>query len=471
MASSAVRALGKAARRGSAARVHANNGNTSQVLSELRARGLFDATTGEAALERALTESAQSVYCGFDPTADSLHLGHLPSVIALEIFRRSGHTPIALIGGATGRVGDPSGKSAERPLLSGHEVDANANCIGEQLKGMLGSDVDVRNNMEWFGGMGFVEFLRDVGKYARVGSMLAKDSVKSRIGSESEGMSFTEFSYQLLQAFDFLQLLRRAGTRVQLGGSDQWGNITAGTELIRKVKGETEVHGITFPLLERADGTKYGKSEGGAIWLSSSLMSPYGLYQRLFRTEDADVCRCLRSLTLLPVQEIDAYEEQLHIGSATPNEAQQRLAEEVVRFVHGESGLEQAKRATEVLKPGNDTPLDAELLESMTSEAPCTTLERSQVVGAGLADVLVACGMQPSKSAARRLISQGGARINNERLEEERALDESDLLGGRIALLTSGKKNKRIVRLDDSETQTDTIAEDEVQRERQPAYL
>lgn len=440
------------------------------MLDELKARGLVDACTGEAALREAVTDTQQSVYCGFDPTAGSLHLGHLPGVVALELFRQHGHTPVALLGGATGRVGDPSGKSVERPLLSEDEVDSNAFDIGVQLASMLGNNVKVLNNMEWFGTMGFVEFLRDVGKHARLGSMLAKESVRSRMGAtaddNAEGLSFTEFSYQLLQAYDFLQLLQRFGTRIQVGGSDQWGNITAGTELIRKVHGDTDVHGITFPLLIKADGNKFGKSEGGAIWLNSSLTSPYGLYQQLYRTEDADVCRCLRSLTLVPAHEIDAFERQLQYGSATPNAAQQRLAEEVVLFVHGKDGLEQAKRATEALKPGSAAPLDEELLESISNDAPCATLNRPQVVGALLIDVLVACGLQQSKSAAKRLVLQGGARLNNARVDDpERTIEQSDLLGGRIALLASGKKHKCIVRLKSKQHEADHSSV----QEQQPA--
>ncbi|CAD7703560.1 unnamed protein product [Ostreobium quekettii] len=332
-----------------------------RIVSILRERGLVESITNEE-LESVAANEQLSVYCGFDPTADSLHLGNLLGFVVLSWFQRCGHQPIALIGGATGRVGDPSGKSAERPMMSEEQIQKNCEGIASLIKRILGrstvgngSALRILNNLDWFGGMQFLEFLRDVGKFARVGVMLAKDSVKTRLASE-EGISFTEFTYQLLQGYDFFHLCRTEGVKVEIGGSDQWGNITAGTDLTRKLwkpeYGDAPVvFGLTFPLLLDSEGRKFGKSEGGAVWLSADKLSPYKFYQHLFATTDADVFRFLRMLTFLPLEEIAALEEAMKgtpESGYLPNTAQRRLAEEVTEFVHGKEGLLQAQRATMV---------------------------------------------------------------------------------------------------------------------------
>ena len=322
------------------------------------------------------------------------------------------------------------------------------------------------NNLEWYKDMGFLEFLRDVGKYARMGPMMAKESVKRRLASE-EGISFTEFSYQLLQGYDFVHLHRHHGVNVQVGGSDQWGNITAGTDLLRKLPGGAELEaggggggegggggafGVTFPLLLTADGKKFGKSEGGAVWLGADKLSPYRFYQYLFRTPDADVTKFLRMLTFLDLGEIEALEQTMERGEDyRPNTAQRLLAEEVTRFVHGEAGVELAQKATAALAPGSKADLDAETLAALAEELPTSALGAAEVVGAPVAEVLAKCGLQPSKGAARRLIKGGGVRLNNRRVEsDEEVVGATDVLqssAGELMLVAAGKKNKHIVRV------------------------
>lgn len=450
------------------------------VVEVLRSRGLLqDVTSPE--LGAASTQEQLLAYCGFDPTAESLHLGNLLGIIVLAWFQRCGHVPVALLGGATGRVGDPSGKSAERPVLSEEVIERNVRGIERTLRTLLqpppGSNLPeplVLNNLDWFGGMGLLTFLREIGKYARVGTMLAKESVRKRMESET-GISYTEFTYQLLQGYDFVHMRRHYGVRVQVGGSDQWGNILAGTDLMRRMMGGPEegeegapagaaadadgagdgaapageqAYGLTFPLLLKADGTKFGKSESGALWLNADMMSPYQFYQFLFKTADADVIKFLRMLTFLPLEEIDALEAAMQAPDYVANTAQRRLAEEVTRFVHGEEGLQQAIKATEALAPGAATKLDADSLEAIAGDAPSASLPRDQLVGAGLADVMVAVGMQPSKAAVRRMIKGGGVRVNNEKVDDELAvLQDSDLIDGRLVLIAAGKKNKMLVRV------------------------
>lgn len=453
------------------------------VVQVLRERGLMQDATAGAELEAAAASASLSVYCGFDPTAESLHLGNLLGIVVLSWFQRCGHRPVALIGGATAAVGDPSGKSAERPVLSPEAIAKNTAGIAAMLSALLSvpdqsSSGDggappphpplLLNNLDWLGGMGLLTFLRDVGKFARVGSMVAKESVRRRMESEA-GISYTEFTYQLLQGYDFVHLCRHHGVRVQIGGSDQWGNIVAGTDLIRRMLGggeqqlqqaaaggggdgagggETQCFGLTFPLLLKSDGTKFGKSEIGAVWLNAELLSPYQFYQFLFRTADADVCRLLRMLTFLPLEEVAALEAAMAAPSYQPTTAQRRLAEEVTRFVHGEEGLQQAVKATQALAPGAETELDVATLEAIAGDAPSATLPRAAVVGAPLADVMVAAGMQPSKAAVRRMIKGGGVRLNNARVDDEGAVvGEGDLVGGRLALLAAGKKNKLLLRV------------------------
>lgn len=420
------------------------------VIDVLKERGFIDAMTSEEL--RDLCEKPLRVYCGFDPTADTLHLGNLVAIMGLAWFQRCGHSPVAIVGGATGMIGDPSGKSAERSLLDHETIQHNLKGIRKNLEAVLETkNVEtapiILNNYDWFKEFSFINFLRDVGKYFRVGQMLAKDSVKSRLNSE-EGMSFTEFSYQILQGYDFLYLFQNFGVTVQLGGSDQWGNITAGTDLIRKVTGEG-AFGITFPLLTRSDGQKFGKSEKGAIWLSSEKLSPYEFYQYLVRVADADVIQLMRMLTFMDMTEIRRYEKEMKEPGYVPNTAQKRLAEEVTRLVHGEDKLQTALKVTSGAAPGAETELNAEVLEAISGDMPSLTLGKEDVVNSKLVDLIVKVGLQPSKGEARRLIRNGGFYLNNEKIQDENGqVIETHLIDGRLLLLAAGKKNKVLVRLE-----------------------
>jgi tyrosyl-tRNA synthetase len=445
----------------------ATNAATRDVVDVLKERGLLEACTNEEQLRKDAATDSLSVYCGFDPTADSLHLGNLLGIVVLAWFQRCGHTPIALVGGATGRVGDPSGKSSERPVLDDAALRTNTEGIkkiltnvlrnGEELakesNGSAGPAIPsakVMNNLEWFGNMGFLDFLREIGKYARVGTMMAKDSVKTRLDSE-QGMSFTEFSYQLLQGYDFCHLFNEHDVRVQVGGSDQWGNITAGTDLIRRIldKEVTETknaYGVTFPLLLKENGQKFGKSEDGAVWLSGERLSPYKFYQYLVQSTDADVIRFMKMLTFLDLEAIHAMELSMKSEDYAPNTAQKVLAAEVTRFVHGADGLRKALAATEGLKPGSDTVLDAETLEALAEVIPTFQCSRARVVGQPVADVMALSNLQKSKGEAKRLIKGGGARLNNAKVDAEDAIvTEADLIDGRVMLLAAGKKNKMLI--------------------------
>lgn len=440
--------------------------NARDVVDVLKERGLLDACTNEDELREAAASGSLSVYCGFDPTADSLHLGNLLGIVVLAWFQRCGHTPVALLGGATGRVGDPSGKSAERPVLDDATINANTEGIKKILEDVLRNSAEmaaedgvtdakaavVMNNLEWFGEMGFLEFLREIGKYARVGTMMAKDSVKTRLDSE-QGMSFTEFSYQLLQGYDFCHLFKTHDVQVQVGGSDQWGNITAGTDLIRRIldKDQTEgkgAFGATFPLLLKENGQKFGKSEDGAVWLAASRLSPYKFYQYMVQSTDADVIRFMKMLTFVPLEEIDAMETAMKSDDYVPNTAQKKLAEETTRFVHGAEGLRKALKATEGLRPGADTVLDAETLEALAEVIPTSELKLAEVLGQPVVDVMALAGLQKSKGEAKRLVKGGGARLNNVKVESEDAVvGEADVIEGRVMMLAAGKKNKMLIKI------------------------
>jgi tyrosyl-tRNA synthetase len=421
----------------------------SNVIDVLQERGFIEAMTSEEL--RALAEKPFKVYCGFDPTSDNLHLGNMVPIMGLAWFQRYGHTPVAIIGGATGMIGDPSGKTIERQLLDEATIRGNLEGIRKNLETIL--DVSSRknkllilNNLDWFNEFSFINFLRDVGKYFRVGSMLAKESVKARMDTE-EGMSFTEFSYQLLQAYDFLYLFEKHGIFVEIGGSDQWGNITAGTELIRKVCGKA-AYGVTFPLLTRSDGQKFGKSEKGAIWLSSERLSPYEFYQYLFRVADEDVIRLMRLLTFMDMSEIRQYEKMMLQPDYVANTAQKKLAEEVTKIVHGEEGLQTALRVTLGASPGSKTVLDLQTLENIAADMPSSALKPEEVIGQKMVDVIVKVGLQPSKGEARRLVRNGGVYMNNAKiLDENCVLSQENLIEGRFLLLAVGKKNKLLIRL------------------------
>ena len=329
------------------------------VIDVLEQRGFIDAMTSRDLCSR--LEKPAKIYVGFDPTASSLHIGNLVGIIALSWMQKFGHTPVIILGGATALIGDPSGKSKERPLLLPEMVEQNRKGIISNFRNVLDFSPSAPqpiflNNYDWFSSISFLDFLRDVGKHFRIGPMLAKESVRARLNSQ-EGISYTEFSYQALQGYDYYHLHKNHGVCLQMGGSDQWGNITAGVELVRKLDG-SEVFGLTFPLLVRSDGKKFGKSEEGAIWLNPELVSPYEFYQYLYRTADADVVQLLRLLTFIDMEEIREYKHLLQRKDAPPNVAQQRLAEEVTRIVHGEEGLALAQRVTKGAAPGAKTDLD-----------------------------------------------------------------------------------------------------------------
>ncbi|OWM80535.1 hypothetical protein CDL15_Pgr019815 [Punica granatum] len=422
------------------------------VIEILEQRGLLESTTGDG-LRGASSSSTLRVYCGFDPTAESLHLGNLLGIIVLSWFQRCGHRVVALIGGATGRVGDPSGKSLERPELNVETLERNTAGITEIVRGILGRGDDqdssfaILNNYDWWKDVKLLEFLKNVGRYARVGTMMAKESVKKRLESET-GMSYTEFTYQLLQGYDFLYLFQNEGVSVQIGGSDQWGNITAGTELIRKILQAEGAYGLTFPLLLKSDGTKFGKSEDGAIWLSPSMLSPYKFYQYFFSVPDSDVVRFLKVLTFLDMEEIVRLEREMKSPGYVPNMAQRRLAEEVTRFVHGESGLQEALKATEALRPGAETKLDWKTIEGIAEDVPSCSLAYGDVLNISIVDISVSSGLLESKSAARRLLKQGGLYLNNCRVDSEsKRIEDEDIVDGKVLLLSAGKKNKVVVRI------------------------
>ncbi|QHN85703.1 Tyrosine--tRNA ligase/mitochondrial [Arachis hypogaea] len=411
------------------------------VIEVLEERSLLDSTTNDSALRSSAAPSPSSssgaanspplkVYCGFDPTAESLHLGNLLGIIVLSWFRRCGHQPVALIGGATARVGDPSGKSLERPELDVATLERNTAGISQTIKQILGrslnsnlegSKVVILNNYDWWKEISLLEFLKNVGKYARVGSMIAKESVRKRLESE-QGMSYTELTYQLLQGYDFLYLFQNEG-----------------------VEG---AYGLTFPLLLKSDGTKFGKSEDGAIWLSPAMLSPYKFYQYFFTVPDADVIRFLKILTFLDIEEIAALEGEMKKPGYVPNTAQRRLAEEVTRFVHGDEGLTEALKATEALRPGSETKLDWKTIEGIAEGVPSCSLAYDSVLNLSLVDLSVSSGLFESKSAARRLLKQGGLYLNNNRVDSEnKRIEEADIVDGKVLLLSAGKKNKVLVRI------------------------
>ncbi|NQU40146.1 MAG: tyrosine--tRNA ligase [Lentisphaerae bacterium] len=420
------------------------------VLEILRARGLFEDCTSPD-LEKVLQQPGV-VYAGFDPSSDSLQAGNFVTIMTLAHFQRCGHRVIALAGGATGMIGDPSGKSSERSLLTREQVEHNTEGIRENLSRFLDFDhptapAVIVNNSDWLGEFSFLDFLRDVGKHFRMGAMLGRDSVRTRLASES-GMSFTEFSYALLQAYDFLHLHDAEGCLLQVGGSDQWGNITAGTDLVRKLRGQ-EVYGVTTPLVCDSAGQKFGKSEGNAVYLDARKTSPYSFYQFFYRTTDADVIRFLKIFTFLSLETI------VELGTALQEaperrEAQQRLADEVTRAVHGDAGLHIAQQASQVLFGGSIEGLSAAELVGIFAEVPSSELPRSAVTGAAVLDVAAAAGLCASKGAARRLIESGGLYLNNNRVTGiESVVQADDLVEGQVAVLRSGKKNFYLVRVVD----------------------
>jgi tyrosyl-tRNA synthetase len=418
------------------------------IIGILRERGLLDAVTGDE-IEK-VVEQPVTVYAGFDPSSDSLQVGNFVTIMGLSHFQRCGHKVIAVVGGATGMIGDPSGKSSERQLLTPEQVEKNLEGIKENLSRFLDFEhptapAKILNNNDWFKDFGFIDFLRDVGKHFRMGTMLSKDSVRSRLESES-GMSFTEFSYQLLQGYDFLRLLDDHDCTVQLGGSDQWGNITAGTDLIHKLR-KKQAYGVTMPLVCDSSGQKFGKSAGNAIYLDAAKTSYFDFYQFFVRTADEDVIRFLRIFTFMPLEEIEEYAVKV-AEAPEKREAQIRLAEEMTRRVHGEEGLRIAQRSTAVLYGEAMDGLKADELLAVFADVPSTELAREQVVGQPVMNVAADAGLCKSRGEARRLIQSGGLNLNNRRIGDISVeVGEDDIIDGQLLVLRSGKKRNHIVKV------------------------
>jgi len=417
------------------------------ILDELRWRGLLADCTDSDALTQRLQQGPITLYCGFDPTADSLHVGNLVPLLALRRFQLQGHHPIALAGGATGMVGDPSGKSAERNLQTPEQVEHNIASVRRQLTQFLDFDVATNparlvNNHDWTAPVTLLEFLRDVGKHISVNSMVAKDSVRSRMEDRAAGISYTEFSYMLLQGFDFCHLRQTCNCELQIGATDQWGNITVGTELTRKKLGAT-VWGLVFPLLTKSDGSKYGKTATGTVWLDPKRTSPYRFYQFFVNSDDADVVKLLKTLTFLSADEIAALEQEVQANPGA-RAAQKALAREMTLLVHGAERLAGALKASEALFGGALDGLSAEDFQDVIAEAPQQPLERTRLDGTGspLIDLLVHSGLCPSKGQARKDIEGGGIYLNNVRVTDvTRVVTAQDIVFARYLLLRKGKRS------------------------------
>ncbi|NGX32924.1 MAG: Tyrosine--tRNA ligase [Candidatus Anoxychlamydiales bacterium] len=415
------------------------------VIEVLQKRNFIDQLSDKQLKE--IVNKPISCYVGFDPTADSLHIGHLVGVMALSWLKKYGHKPYALIGGATGRIGDPSGKSLERPFLDDKIILKNISSIRTFLEKVLGKDIQVVNNNDWFEKIKFTDFLRDIGKYFRIGPMLAKESVKLRMDSQ-EGMSFTEFSYQILQSYDFYHLYKHSNITLQIGGSDQWGNITAGIELIRKLTHKT-VYGMTFPLLTRADGKKFGKTESGAVWLDEKKLSYFDFYQYLIRIPDRDVIKLLKMLTFLPLEDITDIENQMSASSYKPNTAQKILAKEVTEFIHGKEGLKIAQNVTNAAKPGSDATLDYDTLKEISKDMPNINVTFSDIIGKKYTEIACQIGLTSSKSEALRLVKNSGAYLNNKKvIDPSIIISEKDLINGAFLLFGAGKKKRILVTIE-----------------------
>lgn len=418
------------------------------VFMTLQQRGFIEAAT-DPGLERHLAEHRVTVYAGFDPTADSLHVGNLLPIMALAHFQRAGHRVLLVVGGATGMVGDPSGRASERSLQTPDQVAYNVACFKRQLVRFLAFDganpALLLDNNEWIGRMSFIDWLREVGKHFNVNQMLAKESVKARLASET-GISYTEFSYMTMQAYDFKYLCEHHDCTLQVGGSDQWGNITAGIDLARKTLGR-QLYGITFPLLTTATGEKFGKSAGNAVWLDPGRTSPFRFYQYWINTTDADVERFLTYFSFLELDEVASI-CQAHGADPARREGQKRLAAEMTKLVHGADGLAKAERATQVLFGGSlDGLSEAELLE-IFADVPSTTVPRAELAaGLGVLDLCVRAGLAKSKGEARRLLQGGGVNLNNRRVDDaELVVKPEHLVAGSCLVLRAGKKNYHLVR-------------------------
>jgi tyrosyl-tRNA synthetase len=417
------------------------------ILEELQWRGLLADCTDSQELAKLVSPGPITLYCGFDPTADSLHVGNLVPLLALRRFQLLGHHPIALAGGATGSIGDPSGKTQERQLLTKEVLDGNIAKVKEQLRRLLDFDTPTNparllDNASWTAPVGFLDFLRDIGKHFSVNQMVAKESIRARMEDREAGISYTEFSYMLLQAFDFYVLCRDHNCALQIGGSDQWGNITAGIDLTRKKLGRS-VYGLTLPLITNADGTKFGKTVSGAIWLDPSRTSVYRFYQYWIRTDDRDVIRYLKFFTFLSQDEIAALEKQ-HTENAGARVAHKALAKAVTDLVHGPAATTEAIRASEILFGGDLAGISEATFNDIVGEVPTKEIGKAELDGTGklLVELLVHSGLCASKGQARKDIEGGGAYVNNVRETSlQRTVTSKDLLFGKHLLLRKGKRN------------------------------
>ena len=424
------------------------------LFQDLQFRGIVKQVT-DSELEQTLAAGPVTLYVGFDPTADSLHVGSLLPLLTLRRFQLAGHKVIAVVGGATGMVGDPSFKAQERALLDEAQLQHNLAGITRVIERILSLEGDnaatVVNNFDWFKGMSYLQFLRDIGKHFTVNHMIAKESVRARLEDREHGISYTEFSYMLLQAYDFYRLHKDRGCTLQMGGSDQWGNITAGIELTRRMeaaegRAQPKMFGLTHPLVTKADGTKFGKSEQGTVWLDAKRTSPYRLYQFFVQSADADVMTYLKFFTFLSHDEIRALEASLQ-REPEKRAAQQALAREVTRIVHGDDEVARAEAATQALFGTSIRDLDEATLLDVMADAPSTQKQKASLDAYSLIDALVDTGLCNSKGAARKDIAAGGVYVNNERVTDVAAtLKQADLIGGAHVVLRKGKKNYHLLR-------------------------
>ncbi|HDK9258770.1 TPA: tyrosine--tRNA ligase [Staphylococcus aureus] len=411
---------------------------TNVLIEDLKWRGLIYQQTDEQGIEDLLNKEQVTLYCGADPTADSLHIGHLLPFLTLRRFQEHGHRPIVLIGGGTGMIGDPSGKSEERVLQTEEQVDKNIEGISKQMHNIFEFGTDhgavLVNNRDWLGQISLISFLRDYGKHVGVNYMLGKDSIQSRL---EHGISYTEFTYTILQAIDFGHLNRELNCKIQVGGSDQWGNITSGIELMRRMYGQTDAYGLTIPLVTKSDGKKFGKSESGAVWLDAEKTSPYEFYQFWINQSDEDVIKFLKYFTFLGKEEIDRLEQSKNEAPHL-REAQKTLAEEVTKFIHGEDALNDAIRISQALFSGDLKSLSAKELKDGFKDVPQVTLSNDTT---NIVEVLIETGISPSKRQAREDVNNGAIYINGERQQEVNyALAPEDKIDGEFTIIRRGKK-------------------------------
>ncbi|HBC4294224.1 tyrosine--tRNA ligase [Staphylococcus aureus] len=411
---------------------------TNELIEDLKWRGLIYQQTDEQGIEDLLNKEQVTLYCGADPTADSLHIGHLLPFLTLRRFQEHGHRPIVLIGGGTGMIGDPSGKSEERVLQTEEQVDKNIEGISKQMHNIFEFGTDhgavLVNNRDWLGQISLISFLRDYGKHVGVNYMLGKDSIQSRL---EHGISYTEFTYTILQAIDFGHLNRELNCKIQVGGSDQWGNITSGIELMRRMYGQTDAYGLTIPLVTKSDGKKFGKSESGAVWLDAEKTSPYEFYQFWINQSDEDVIKFLKYFTFLGKEEIDRLEQSKNEAPHL-REAQKTLAEEVTKFIHGEDALNDAIRISQALFSGDLKSLSAKELKEGFKDVPQVTLSNDTT---NIVEVLIETGISPSKRQAREDVNNGAIYINGERQQDVNyALAPEDKIDGEFTIIRRGKK-------------------------------